>query len=72
MNYTVYKMNCLDNSSSPMDIDTFIFFSTFEERSWNIIEYLHLKRKLPKQVLVLNLNGFTSTCFALVMICKDT
>lgn len=56
MNYTVYKMNCLDNSSSPMDIDTFIFFSTFEERSWNIIEYLHLKRKLPKQVLALNLN----------------
>lgn len=23
-------------------------------------------------ILVLNLNGFTSTCFALVMICKDT
>lgn len=56
MNYTVYKMNHLDNSCSPRNIDGFIFFSTFEDRSWNTIKYLHKKRKLPKQALALNLN----------------
>lgn len=56
MNYTVYKMNQLDESYSPRDIDTFIFFSTSEERSWNVTEHLHTKRKLPKHILALNLS----------------
>ena len=56
MNYTVYKMNRLDNNCLPTNIDILIFFSTLEERSWNIIEYLHSKGKLPKQVLALNLD----------------
>lgn len=56
MNYSVYKMNRLDNKCSPTPIDGFIFFSTFEDRSWNIVEYLHAKEQLPNQVLALNLN----------------
>lgn len=69
MDYTVYKMNRLDNNYSPTDIDILIFFSTLEERSWNIIEYFHSKRKLPKNVLALNLDDgeksakFNATCF---------
>lgn len=56
MNYTVYKMNHLDSKCFPMPIDAFIFFSTFEDRSWNIVEYLHTKKQLPDQVLALNLD----------------
>ena len=69
MNYTVYRMNHLDDNCLPKNIDALIFFSTFEERSWNLIEYLHSKGKLPKQVLALNLDDgekspyFKATCF---------
>ena len=56
MNYTVYKMNRLDYKCSPIPIEAFIFFSTFEERSWNIVEYLRTKEQLPNHVLALNLN----------------
>lgn len=70
MNYTVYKMNHLDNNCLPANIDVLIFFSTLEERSWNIIEYFSLKGKLPNQVLAFTLDdgekspNFDATCFA--------
>lgn len=56
MDYTVYKMNHLDDYCSPIPVDAFIFFSTIEDRSWNIIEFLHTKGNLPNQVLSLSLN----------------
>ncbi len=64
MNYTVYKMNHLDDNCLPTDIDVLIFFSTLEDRSWNIIEYFSSKGKLPNQVLAFNLDdGEKSTNF---------
>lgn len=70
MNYTVYSMNNLNTDCSPINIDGFIFFSTFEERSWNVIEYLQKKDKIPNSVLSFNLNdgsksdNFTSKKFS--------
>ena len=43
MNYTVYNMNNLNSGYPPKEIDGFIFFSTFEDRSWSVIEYMKNK-----------------------------
>lgn len=48
-------MNRLDSGCSPMNVDAFIFFSTSEERSWNVFDCFRAKGKLPKQVLAMEL-----------------
>ena len=57
MNYKVYSMNALEKNAPPSDIDSFIFFSTLEDRSWNVITHLKRFAKLPNQVLSLTLEN---------------
>lgn len=57
MNYKVYGMNALEKDIPPSDIDGFIFFSTLEDRSWNVIERLIGFDKLPKEVFALSLEN---------------
>lgn len=51
MNYTVYGMNSLDINNPPNDVDGFVFFSTLESRSWNVLTYMQEQEKLPCEVL---------------------
>lgn len=53
MNYTVYNMNKLNAEHSPKKIDGFIFFSSLEDRSWNIIDYMNKNNSIPRQVLII-------------------
>ena len=53
MNYTVYNMNALNAKHPPKEIDGFIFFSTLEERSWSIIEFMNKNSNSPEQVLAI-------------------
>lgn len=72
MNYTVYGMNSLDTDNSPNDVDAFIFFSTLESRSWNVLAYMQEHKKLPCEVLSISIEGteeshnFTEKSFALI------
>lgn len=55
MNYKVYGMKALENDVPPSDIDGFIFFSTLEDRAWNVVEKLKCFDLLPKHVFSLKL-----------------
>lgn len=53
MDYTVYNMKRIEDERSLKHIDILVFFSTDEERSWNVVEHLSSHHKLPNQVLAL-------------------
>lgn len=54
MNYTVYGMNLLSKDNPPQKIDGFVFFSTLENRSWNVLGYMQEQKKLPGEVLAIS------------------
>lgn len=82
MSYTVYNMKSLGKDVSPNDIDGFIFFSTLEDRSWNVIEFFKKINMLPKQVFSIKFTNsddcvnlkndiFKDTIFVRTEICSN-
>lgn len=53
MNYTVYNMKDLNSGYPPKEIDGFIFFSTFEDRSWSVIKYMKNNNNAPRQIFAI-------------------
>lgn len=51
MNYTVYSMKELTGENPPNAIEGFVFFSTMEDRSWDVLSQLSNCGKLPEHIL---------------------
>lgn len=55
MSYTVYSMKELTGQNPPNAIEGFVFFSTLEDRSWNVLSRLSDCGNLPENILSLGL-----------------